>query len=143
MFMVVISGPLLGEKVTPASWTAVLFGFACVVFVLQPSASTFSWASLLPLAGAFFVAVYIVSARMLATTESATALAAYMAIVGSVTTGSVLPFVWVTPTIAELGLLVAIGIIGGIGLLLERPAIGWSPRRSSPPLNIRRSFGRV
>lgn len=119
IFMVVLSVPLLREKVTLASGITVLFGFACVLFVLQPGASTFSTSSLLPLAGSLCIAIYIVSARMLATTESATALASYMAVVGSVTTGAVLPFAWVTPTMTELCILIAIGTIGGIGLLLR------------------------
>jgi drug/metabolite transporter (DMT)-like permease len=119
IFMVVLSVPLLKEKVTAASWATVIFGFVCVLFVLQPTASTFSVSSLLPIAGSFFVAIYIVSARMLAGSESATSLAAYMAIVGSVVTGATLPFNWVTPDPSGLLLLVAIGIVGGVGLLLR------------------------
>jgi drug/metabolite transporter (DMT)-like permease len=119
IFMVVLSVPLLREKVTLASWVTVLFGFACVVFVLQPTASTFSISSLLPLVGSFCIAIYIVSARMLASTESAIALAAYMAVVGSVVTGVALPFEWITPGATELGILMAIGMIGGMGLLLR------------------------
>jgi drug/metabolite transporter (DMT)-like permease len=119
IFMVVLSVPLLREKVTLASWLTVLFGFGCVVYVLQPTESSFSTSALLPLAGSFCIAVYIVSARMLAGTETATALAAYMAVVGSVATGAMLPFGWITPGTTELGILIAIGIIGGAGLLLR------------------------
>jgi len=119
IFMVVLSVPLLRERVSLASWGTVFFGFCCVAFVLQPTASAFTLWSLLPLVGSFCIAIYIVSARMLASTESATTLASYMAVVGSVVTGSVLPFQWVTPGPLQLALLVAIGVIGGVGLLLR------------------------
>ncbi|HEX7895824.1 MAG TPA: DMT family transporter, partial [Terriglobales bacterium] len=119
IFTVILSAALLQDKVTLASWVTVLFGFACMIIALQPTAASFNSSSLLPLAGSFCIAIYIVLARMLANTESATALAAHMAVVGSVVTGVALPFEWTMPSAVEFGILVAIGIIGGMGLLLR------------------------
>jgi drug/metabolite transporter (DMT)-like permease len=48
---------LLGERVGRARWLAVALGFAGVLLVVQPGGSSFRWAILLPVAGAFTLAM--------------------------------------------------------------------------------------
>ncbi|MBS1219562.1 MAG: family transporter, partial [Proteobacteria bacterium] len=52
IFMVVLSAPLLGERIGRHRWIAVIGGFAGVLIILRPGAESFQWALLLPLLAA-------------------------------------------------------------------------------------------
>jgi drug/metabolite transporter (DMT)-like permease len=52
LFMTSLSGPLLGEKVGPRRWSAVLIGFVGVMVALQPGKSGISWGAFLALCAA-------------------------------------------------------------------------------------------
>jgi len=65
LFMVALAAVLLGEKVGPVRWAAVLVGFAGVVLVVGPGRDTFVPAALLPLAAAACYALTGVTARMM------------------------------------------------------------------------------
>ncbi|HVI90150.1 MAG TPA: DMT family transporter [Dongiaceae bacterium] len=52
LFMTSLSGPLLGEKVGPRRWAAVLIGFVGVMVALQPGKSGISWGAFLALSAA-------------------------------------------------------------------------------------------
>lgn len=52
LFMTSLSGPLLGEKVGPRRWMAVLIGFVGVMVALQPGKSGISWGAFLALSAA-------------------------------------------------------------------------------------------
>src|ERR1700759_1804294 len=52
LFMTSLSGPLLGEKVGPRRWMAVLIGFVGVMVALQPGKSGISWGACLALSAA-------------------------------------------------------------------------------------------
>ena len=65
LFLVALAVPLLGERVGPFRWGAVLIGFVGVVMVMGPGRDTFSLAALLPLTAALCYAFVGVSARMM------------------------------------------------------------------------------
>lgn len=52
LFMTSLSGPLLGEKVGPRRWAAVLIGFVGVMVALQPGRHGISWGAFLALSAA-------------------------------------------------------------------------------------------
>src|ERR1035437_8360340 len=52
LLFVVMSVLFLKEKVEPARWIAVLFGFIGVLVIIRPGSSVFTWAALFPLANA-------------------------------------------------------------------------------------------
>ena len=63
LFMTALAVPLLGERVGPARWAAVMVGFAGVVMIVRPGGDSFSYDALLPLAAAFLYALSGVLAR--------------------------------------------------------------------------------
>ena len=92
LFIVVLSGPLLGEKVRPAQFVAVLIGFAGVLVICfgphfsaaEPGAAAtalFDPAALLALGSALFYGVSALMARKLAGTESGAVMASFQNIV--------------------------------------------------------------
>jgi drug/metabolite transporter (DMT)-like permease len=64
--IVALAGPVLGERVRPASWIGVVVGFAAVVIVARPGFGAMSYYALFPLAAAAFYTLYQLMTRGLA-----------------------------------------------------------------------------
>jgi drug/metabolite transporter (DMT)-like permease len=64
LLIVALSGPLLGERISPRRWAAVGAGLAGVLVILRPGMGVFSWPALLPLAAALLFATYSVLTRL-------------------------------------------------------------------------------
>ena len=64
LFVVAMSGPILGERMSLKRWLAVGFGCVGVLVILRPGMGVFTWAALLPLASAFMFALYSVLTRL-------------------------------------------------------------------------------
>jgi drug/metabolite transporter (DMT)-like permease len=115
-FIVALSGPILGEWVRWRRWTAIAVGFAGVLVVTRPGAGSFHPAALLSLMAAMFYALYAITTRMLARTDSNATTLFYSNIVGAVVLLPVLPLVWTTPTDPlVIALMVGAGAIGSFG----------------------------
>jgi drug/metabolite transporter (DMT)-like permease len=65
LFAVALAAVLLGEKVGWIRWSAVLIGFAGVVWIVRPGGDSFSPAALLPLGAAVCYALVGVTARVM------------------------------------------------------------------------------
>jgi drug/metabolite transporter (DMT)-like permease len=115
-FVAVLSGPMLGEWVGWRRWIAILVGFLGVVVVARPGPGGIHPAAMLTLAGAFCYAIYIITTRVLARSDSNETTLFYSNLVGAVAMLPVLPFVWTTPQNALLIILmIAIGAFGSFG----------------------------
>ncbi len=111
-----LSGPLLGEWVRWQRWVAICVGFLGVLLVTRPGFETFQPAALLSLTAALFYAVYSISTRVLARTDSNETTLFYSNIVGAVALLPVLPLVWTPPTDPlVIALMVASGALGSLG----------------------------
>ncbi len=64
LFVVAMSGPILGERMSLSRWLAVAFGCVGVLVILRPGAGVFTWAALLPVLSAFMFALYSVLTRL-------------------------------------------------------------------------------
>ena len=112
LFIVALSGPLLGERVDPGRWLAVSAGMAGALIVVQPGAAVFHWASVLPFVGAFFFALLNIVTRLLRSADSTLTTLLHTFGVGSALISLALPFVWVTPTPTECLVFAATGLLG-------------------------------
>lgn len=135
LFITALSVPLLGERVGPRRWGAVLIGFAAVIFMLQPGGGPES--GIVPLAAAIllasnlFYALGMMATRALGRTESAVCMTFYGGLlflaIGAVTA----PFVWVTPSPGDFALLAAVGILAGLAQYCMTQAF-----RIAPPATV-------
>ena len=115
LLVTAFSVPLLGEKVGPRRWTAVLIGFAGVLIVLHPGSGLLTWAAVLPLSSSLCFSLYQIITRKLSASEDPFATLFYAALVGALVTSAALPFEWVSPTSLFHGLLILLlGLLGGI-----------------------------
>jgi drug/metabolite transporter (DMT)-like permease len=122
VFVVALSVPLLGEKVGPRRWVAVLVGFVGVMTMLQPDAGLLRSIALVPLIGTLFFALAMIVLRKLGRTETSASVAFSFTLSCTVVSGLAMPFVWVTPDLVDLAALVAVGLLGGVGQILMTSA---------------------
>src|SRR3546814_9336786 len=101
VFVVALSVPLLGERVGPRRWTAVLVGFAGVMIMLQPGPDLFRSIALVPLLGTVFFAVTMIVLRKLGRTETSASVAFTFTLSCTLISGFALPFVWISPDILD------------------------------------------
>lgn len=127
LFLTVLSIPLLGERVGPRRWAAVFAGFIGVLVIVRPGAGVFGAAALVPIGAALTYAFAMVYVRKLSRTETNAAIVFYFTLTCTVASGLALPFVWVTPSLADLPALVGLGLLGGAAQLFMTQAFRLAP----------------
>jgi drug/metabolite transporter (DMT)-like permease len=117
MFITLLAIPFLGEKVGPYRWSAVVVGFLGVLVIAAGQGGGFGTGPGLGIAAAvgngLFSAFTTMLVRQLSATESSTTITLWQSLLMSGFALALLPFVWVTPSWTELGLLILLGLVGG------------------------------
>lgn len=112
LFITALSGPLLGERIGPHRWLAVLAGLAGVVFIVRPGSDLYHWASLLVLLGAASFAFFQIMTRKLSMSDSTMTTLTYTALGGFFWTSiAVVPF-WTQPALVHWLAFLCIGVLG-------------------------------
>ena len=115
-FVALLAMRFLNEPVGIHRIGAVVFGFIGVVVVMRPGAEgLFNLYALIPLAGAVGAAFAVISVRRLSQTESTATLLVYQAVFVGALAGIPLFWLWVTPDLAGLVFLLAMGVLATIG----------------------------
>lgn len=78
LFATVGSGLFLGEQVSRERWLATMIGFAGAMIILEPWSDRFTWASLLPVAAAFFWATASLMVKRISREDSPTTIVLYL-----------------------------------------------------------------
>jgi drug/metabolite transporter (DMT)-like permease len=120
IFTAILAMAFLGERVRLRRWAAILFGFAGVFVALGPdlqSSGTVELGSLLVVLSSLTWAIALIFIKVLGRTDSTVTITVYMVLL--MTPMSLPPalLVWEWPTLAMLGQLVLIGVLGTIGQL--------------------------
>ena len=113
IFIVILSVPLLGERISRHRWIAVIGGFAGVLIIMRPGGSTFQWALLLPLLAAMVNALRDVITRRLARTETSIAILFWSNIILMTGGFMTLPMGWAPVSTPDAFWFVAAGIFNG------------------------------
>lgn len=144
LIVVLLAGPMLGEKITPNRLAAVLVAFAGVLVVIRPGAAVFHWASLLILGTATCYAIYQILTRKVANRDPPETSAVYSALLGSLLMSLVVPFAWRTPdSVVDTLLLTSLGILGGLGHYCVARAMTCAPANFVSPFQYWQMIGSV
>lgn len=133
-FVALFAGPILGEQVGRRRWIAILVGFSGILLVVRPGAGGIHPAAILCLCAAATYALYAITTRMLAKTDSSATTLFYTSLVGSIAASLPLPFVWETPhEPLVLGAMLELGLVAGIGHFLLILAHARAPAATLAP----------
>ena len=118
LVVVSLSPFFLKEKVGKKRWIAVILGFLGSIIVIRPGFIEFNIATLAAIGTGLFYGFYLIVTRMLSESDSPLLTLLYTGIVGALIGSSVVPFVWVHPTVSEWIMLFLVGLFASIGHLL-------------------------
>lgn len=111
-----LSWPLLGERVGPWRWFAILMGFAGVLVVIRPFGEAFHIAMLLALFNALSLALYSIMTRKLAGVVATETMQFYMGALGTAIMLPMAVWTWRWPeSPIDWALLVGLGVFGWAG----------------------------
>ncbi|WP_347139262.1 DMT family transporter [Paracoccus sp. SSK6] len=107
----------LGEKIGPRRLAGIGAALIGALIIIRPGMGVFQPAALLPLAGAFTYATGALLTRM-ARTDSVATSVMWSAVVGSVLTSVIVPFVWQPIALADLWAFALLGVFGTLSQYL-------------------------
>lgn len=124
----------LGEYVGPRRWAAIVVGFVGVLIITRPGGDAFQWPALLSLTGAVCVALYNIITRKIAGADDPWTSQFYVTLVACAALTPAVPTVWVEPSGPMIwGLLVAVGLLGGVGHWIFTIAHSFAPASHIAP----------
>ena len=114
LFITALSGPVLGEPVSPRRWAAVVIGFIGALIIMRPGTAAFRFEALYIVASALCFAISALVTRRMARTETTVAMLAYTTLGAGIVSLPAMPFLWQPPAAGDLWLFVLIGTVGGM-----------------------------
>lgn len=135
--VMLLSGPLLGEKVSLSGWVGAIFGFIGVLLILRPGGGLDPVGVAFALINAAFGTAYHLLTRVLTRTETMTAMLFHTALVGAV-----IFCIWAAteapgplPTLTDIALMGLLGALAMGGHLLFTAAYAEAPAGLLAPVN--------
>ncbi len=135
LLTVVFAAMFLGEDVRIFRISAVALGLVGVLIVLSPRLTALSdgkvataeaLGAMLVLGGAVFAALAQVFVRRLVLSESTSAIVFWFSLTATVLSLVTLPFGWVVPAPREAAMLIAAGLLGGLGQIFLTSGYRWA-----------------
>jgi len=124
LLVIVLAPLLLRERLLPRNALAAVLGFLGVLMVVKPDGTEASLLGpALLLASAFLGALSMIQIRRIRETDDSTTTVLYFTVLGTLVTGASLAFSWRTPSLPDLGLMLALGLLATLGQLLFTIAV--------------------
>ncbi|MGV3574833.1 MAG: DMT family transporter [Devosia sp.] len=136
VLVVLLSGPLLKEKVGPMAWVAAVMGFAGVLLIARPGGGLDPIGVLFVLGNVVVSVTYNLLSRVLARTERTMAMLFYSALVGAIGFGIFLPWTLhgIAPTPLQLVLFLGLGVSAWLGHYLFTQSYRYAPAALVAPM---------
>jgi drug/metabolite transporter (DMT)-like permease len=137
VLVMLASGTVLGEKVSPLGWLGAALGFTGVLLIARPGSGLDPWGVALALVNAFLGTGYHLLTRILTRTESTMALMFHTALVGSLVFIGLIMAIGTGPLPGafDAGLMLALGALATAGHLLFTSAYREAPASTLAPVN--------
>jgi drug/metabolite transporter (DMT)-like permease len=120
LFVALLAGPLLGERVGGLRWLAISVGFVGTLMIARPGSDLSLPGIALTLTAAACYALYQVQTRLLSPTENSVTMLFYTALMGTLLMSLGLPWYWSgpLPTPIDALMIASLGLYGGVGHFL-------------------------
>ena len=115
LFITMLSRPILGEKIGPRRWGAVVIGFVGILVALRPGVGGIDAGPILVIISAFSYAVSMCLLRRFAGQEPTHNILFYSAVGAFLVGGFNSIPVWTQPDAVDWGLLLLVGVWGALG----------------------------
>ena len=135
LLITLLSVVMLGEKVGPRHWLALLVGFIGVLVIVRPGSANFNFGSVFILLSVLFYALNVMITRKLRTTDSSATMAYYSSLVYLVAAFILAPLAivigetpnahpsiaflfraWATPSLLDWGIMSGLGLVWASGM---------------------------
>jgi len=136
LMVTTLATPMLGERVGPRRWMAVVIGLIGALIIIRPGFGSLSWAAILPVITAICYALYQITTRMLADIDPPITTFFYSGAVGVVVLSLAVPFAWQTPTAGGWAMMIALGLIAGAGHFCVIQALRRAPASVLAPFSF-------
>lgn len=133
LMITVLSVPLLGERVDPARWGAILLGLLGVLIMLRPGGGLIGPAAFAALGGALCYALVNLIVRRAGASETAEAFVVWGNLTMAAGAALLQPWLWTPPALADLPILALGGLLGGSAFLLVALAFQKAPAAVAAP----------
>ena len=129
-----LSWPLLGERVGPWRWGAIMLGFVGVLVVIRPFGAEFQWIALLNVYNAVSLALYSIITRRISGVVAAETMQFYMGAFGAILLAPFALSVWIMPQNAmQWALMIGLGVWGWAGHEIFSRAHAYAPANTLMP----------
>lgn len=118
LIIAVMAGPLLGERVTTTRWVALGIGFVGVLLAARPHGSSPLLPAICVVLAAILWAYSMILMRQVSRELRGWDQVFVMAILFLVCCGAVMPFMWKTPSLGQLILMLSLGLLSTAAQLL-------------------------
>lgn len=135
LFVVLLSYPLLKERVGIMRFSAVFVGFMGVLFIAQPDSNVSMQGILIGLTAGFFNGMVAICLRWLGNTENTATTNFYFLFYGLLGTSLAMPFMGDMPTAETSLLILALGVVGLLSLLLKTQGFRLGPASLISPIS--------
>ncbi len=134
LMVAALSVPLLGERVGPRRWGAVLIGFLGILIVVRPGGDVASLGAALIGVSAVCFALYQIMTRTVVAHDAPEVSIIYTAVVATVAMSCALPFSHQLPTnLFDMTLFAGLGVLGGLGQYFVVKALQYGPAAAISP----------
>ena len=135
MIVTLLSAIILKEQVGFRRWSAVIFGFIGVLFVIRPGFNEVNLATITALGCGICYGIYIISTRKLSSQDSPLLTLIFTGLFGSLVISLVVPFYWSNLTLTQLFLLILLASIGTLAHFLLILSLNYAEASKLAPLS--------
>jgi len=114
LIVTALSPIFLGEKVGLKRWTAVIIGFLGALVVIRPGFLEINLASLAAFGCGVCYGFYLMITRKLSDTDNPLLTLLFTGVVGTIILSTIIPIVWIPPTLEQWYFLASIGLVASI-----------------------------
>lgn len=115
LFIALLAGPLLRERVGLQRWLAVLIGFGGMLIIVRPGSQAFQIAAFIPICAALVAAFRDIVTRKISANEKSSAILFYSTLALSLIGLATFPFGWKPMTLNDIGIAIMAGTFFGLG----------------------------
>ena len=129
LWVCALSPFLLGERIGPRRWVAVIVGFLGVLLIIRPGADHFHWAMMLSVTVAIAASLYQIITRKIGGRDPALVSLLLPSMVGTALAMPLGVANWYVPAWGLVGLMLLMGVAGGLGhhLLIKAHTLAPAP----------------